>query len=212
MRVRFSRPATALVPMRAILAVLLLVAAAIPVALPASASCSAVTGPHDPLTGARVAFVGTVTSTASGGHRALVRVQSVWVGPGLPAEVEVQSDVLPGPGEGIEDIASFDQGQMNLFVPENSAEPFKFPACDGPQSLTKALDRYRPQSARSPAAIDAGLSVQKHVAFWMSAQLPLLISILLAVVAATSIIARSRRRASSVHPGARARDYSRPDK
>lgn len=172
MRVRFS-PEPGLVSMSAGVWAALFVATEVLMPLPASASCSALAGPHNPLTGARIAFVGTVTSTANDGHRALVRVESVWVGPAIPAEVEVQSDVLPAPGEGIEDIAALDQGQRYLFVPENSAEPFKFPACDGPQSFTEALNRYRPTSASSPQVVDVALSARKQVGFWVSAELAL---------------------------------------
>src|SRR5258708_4642686 len=71
----------------------------------ATASCSVAPAPHDPVAGTRVAFVGTVVSASDDQHRALVRVESVWRGPQLSAEVVVESDVLPPPGVGIEDLA-----------------------------------------------------------------------------------------------------------
>jgi hypothetical protein len=116
----------------------------------ATASCAVEPGPHDPTAGARVAFVGTVVSATDDQHRALVRVESVWRGPQLSAEVTVESDVLPPPGVGIEDLAIFNPGWRYLFVPENTSQPFKFPGCGGPIQYSSDLDRYRPGTAHPP--------------------------------------------------------------
>jgi hypothetical protein len=185
---------------RAIFVAVLLAVGEVFAALPSLASCAAMQGGHSPLAEARVAFVGTVISIANDQHRALVQVESVWVGPAVPAEVEVQSDVLPAANEGIEDIASFDQGKRYLFVPDNWTEPFKFPGCDGPEPYTQALELYRPKSAHSPEALSAGLSVWKQGAFSISAQAPLLIALVLMVVGALTVAARRIRRRAMGSP------------
>src|SRR5258708_14293391 len=116
----------------------------------ATATCGVSPSPQDATAVAGVAFIGTVVSATDDQLRALVRVESVWRGPQLSAEVTVESDVLPPPGVGIEDLAIFNPGWRYLFVPENTTQPFKFPGCGGPIQYSSDLDRYRPDTAHPP--------------------------------------------------------------
>jgi hypothetical protein len=165
-------------------------------AIHASASCAVAPGPHDPVAHAPVAFVGTVIFTTANEHHALVRVESVWRGPDFPDQVEVESDVLPPPGEYIEDLAIFNAGWRYLFVPENVSQPFKFPGCGGPIQYSSDLDRYRPGSAHPPLAA-AGLDDAIQL-IWFFVFSHLFLAVV-AVVLLAGVLAVILRRAKGSH-------------
>ena len=160
----------------------------------ASAGCLAAPGPHDPVANSRVAFVGTVVSTTDDQHRALVRVESVWRGAQLPAQVAVESDVLPPPGEMIEDLAIFNSGWRYLFVPENATQPFKFPGCGGPIQYSSDLERYRPGTAHPPLTA-SGLSdaLQLSWFFVLSHIVPIAAAILVVAIVLAMVWRRRLR-------------------
>jgi len=178
----------------------------VPATLQVDAACLAPRPGFDPVAHARVAFLGTVASSTNDQQQALVRVESVWRGPQLPAEVAVESSVLPPPGVGIEDLAIFIPGTRYLFLPENTGQPFKFGGCGGPTEYTSALDRYRPGTAHSPlSASTVGDAVEIA---WFTATTHLFLTVVLVLLALTGVVmalrSRRKRRATAAahHDGA----------
>lgn len=117
----------------------------------AAASC-AFAGGGDPIANAPLAFVGSVVSTDDGGRRALVRVESIWRGPALPAQVEVIGSPASGSAATSVD-RTYRAGQRYLFVPVPGVPikpPFMDNACSATQPLTPALAAQSPADARPP--------------------------------------------------------------
>lgn len=131
---------------------------------PAWASCGLVGAPPaNPYAGYPVVFVGTVTAAAHEGRLATVRVEEIWAGPPLPAEVEVlgtSAEALsPPPGMGIAILTDrhFEAGRRYVFAPSGSPPRFQDGAC----SATAPFDAQR--AALRPAAPAAAAGVGSAV-------------------------------------------------
>lgn len=123
---------------------------------PASASCAGLPPLTARLSDARVAFVGTVLVTAREQRLALVQVEAVWKGPGLPPVVEVAGgpDLLGQPppfagGSATADDRRYRPGERYLFMPI-SGPPFEESDCSGTVAYSPAVAAVAPANARSP--------------------------------------------------------------
>ena len=163
-------------------------------AIDASASCLAAPGDYDPVARARVAFVGTVVSATANEHRALVRVESVWRGPQLPNQVEVESDVQPPPGEYIEDLAIFNPGWRYLSCRRTQASPSSSRAAAGRSSIPSALERYRPGAAHPPLTASGFWDAIQSAWFTVSSNPAAAIAAVLLLATLVTMLLRRRRK------------------
>ncbi len=121
---------------------------------PAAASCVPAEPVAASLAKAEVVFVGTVVSTANRDRVAQVRVEEVWKGPGLPAQVEVRGTPFSAQDNAVTSVdRSFRTGVRYLFVPRGgSASPtsgvpvFEDDLCTATQEYHPNLDGLRPTS------------------------------------------------------------------
>ncbi|HYI44543.1 MAG TPA: hypothetical protein VE174_03665 [Actinomycetota bacterium] len=122
---------------------------------PATAACAPLPPLRESLGEAQAAFVGMVVRTTDEDRKAVVNVESIWLGPRLPATVEVF---------GVPDVAgsaevslatsedrTFETGERYLFVPENTQPPFSDNACTATTLYTDDVARLEPDGAISPA-------------------------------------------------------------
>lgn len=123
---------------------------------PASASCAGLPPLPARLSGASVAFVGTVLATARQDRLALVRVETIWKGPALPPLIEVNgSPALPGSplifggGSATSDDRRYKIGERYLFIP-TSGPPFLESECSGTAPYSAVVATFSPAVARSP--------------------------------------------------------------
>lgn len=122
--------------------------------LPAAASCLA---PPEGQTeeqvfqqqvaGAKVIFVGTVVRLSNGDRTAGVKVEAVWKGPGLPAEVLVRGGP-EGQNAATSVDRAFEQGKRYIFFPDNDGPPFTDNSCSATQEFTAQLAGFRPAAAQ----------------------------------------------------------------
>lgn len=115
----------------------------------ALASCAADPGLRQHLGDARTAFVGQVIETSNARRNASVRVEKIWLGPALPARVEVQGGAQ---GEGV--VSSVDRtyrtGETYLFVLRDAREPFSDDSCSGTTVYTERVAELEPEGAIGP--------------------------------------------------------------
>jgi hypothetical protein len=145
---------------------------------PALASCAPAPSLEARLASATVAFVGTVHDTSDGGRLATVRVEEIWKGAGLPAEVRMDGTVS---GTGV--VTSADRtyavGHRYLFLPANATSPFRDIDCSGTIEYSPAVAALRPASAFAPSRMADAATEPSWV-------LPL--GVLVAVVLGTGLI------------------------
>ena len=133
-------------------------------AAPAAASCALLPGtaPPNPYAALPVVFLGTVVTTLEQDRLAIVRVESVWNGPDLPATVEVRGSpalgtpVPAGMGVATSVDRTYQRGQRYLFAPINDRPPFEDNACTPTRVYSPDLEAFRPASARPPLAAGSG--------------------------------------------------------
>jgi hypothetical protein len=107
--------------------------AAVAVAITGSAAVHASCGVSDPppsvadqVSAAKVVFVGSVIYTTDNNRTARVKVEAIWKGPRLPANVDVHGEAPgSGPFSGSEADHQFQSGRQYLFFPLNDQPPFQ---------------------------------------------------------------------------------------
>jgi hypothetical protein len=117
------------------------------VAIPrAGASCAVQPSLQQSIEHAPVVFVGTVVATSNGGRTAQVRVGSVWAGPKLPKQVEVQGSPAADTGTATSVDRRFSKGTKYLFVPigNRPRAPFSDNACSATTAFTREIARLAP--------------------------------------------------------------------
>lgn len=118
----------------------------------ALASCGTLPGQVPAsLSAAPVVFVGTVTSTSNRDREATVKVESIWRGPDLPANVTVVGTPTSGWNTASSIDRTYTAGQRYVFVPTNASPPFQDSSCTSTQPYTAAMASMAPADARTPA-------------------------------------------------------------
>jgi hypothetical protein len=100
---------------------------------------------------APVVFVGKVTSTSNRDREATVKVESIWRGPDLPANVTVVGTPTSGWNTASSIDRTYTAGQRYVFVPTNARPPFQDNSCTPTQPYTAAMASMAPADARTPA-------------------------------------------------------------
>lgn len=99
-------------------------------------------------------FVGTVTGVRNNDRWALVRVGEIWSGPDLPDTVEVRGSEIVDPNAWTDVDRTFLAGRRYLFELDVQNGRLRDHACTGTSLWVDELERFRPESVRSPAAFD----------------------------------------------------------
>lgn len=167
----------------------------------AQASCIAPPPLKDVLSAAPVVFVGMVVSTADGGRRARVRVESIWKGGSLPAYVDISGSLASGPTTATSIDRTFESGRRYLFVPFDDRPPFQDNKCSATQPYTVGVAAYAPSDARAPNPLTLADWAQNLFGkAWQELAIMGIIVIVIGAVAAVwrrRVLANMRRRASS---------------
>ena len=96
-----------------------------------------------------MAFVGTVLEATNRNRDASVRVESIWLGPRLPEQVEVTGG--PSDANVVSSVdRTWEAGEQYLFVLDDPAPPFKDDACSATTAYTPAVARLEPEGAIKP--------------------------------------------------------------
>ena len=93
--------------------------------------------------------MGTIQSTSNGDRNATVRVERIWLGPVLPATVEVQSGAQ---GSGVASSAdrTWVLNETYLFVLADPEPPFTDEACSATTVYTERVAALEPDGAIEP--------------------------------------------------------------
>lgn len=113
-----------------------------------AASCAGFPPLEEHLAQAEVVFVGTVTSVADERRTALVRVEEIWRGPELPAEVTVHGG-FPDLGFTSAD-RSFEADVRYLFAAALNEGRIEDNACTATQAWSDDLAALRPTTVATP--------------------------------------------------------------
>jgi LPXTG-motif cell wall-anchored protein len=109
----------------------------------------------------KVVFVGTVTSVSNHDRWAVVRIDEVWKGPELPAEVEVrggpESETVFTSGN-----RTFRAGVRYLLFPLGEASPFGDNSCSHTTEWRDDLAAARPSAALPKTGVS-------NIAVWLAA-------------------------------------------
>lgn len=102
-----------------------------------------------------IVFVGTVTALANDGHLASVAVEEVWVGPDMPAVVEVGNVRPANDPESVWDrIYALDT--KYVFFPYVEEGRLVDSPCGFTQEWQPDVERFRPADYRTPTPSDPG--------------------------------------------------------
>ena len=180
-------------------------------AAPAGASC--IEPPPYPraIEEAASVFVGTVVATTNAGRWVTVRVEEVWKGDDIAAEVEIQAGPEDPPGDATA-ISSLDRryraGTTYLFFPwQRRGEIFFDNACTQTSVFRPSLERFRPAGATasspspSPTPEESPSDDHDHVASSVST-FQWFLAVFFALAGSASIVAiwRYGRRSPSTRP------------
>lgn len=118
--------------------------------VPATAAASCVEFPplEEHLARADVVFLGTVTSVTDQQRTALVRVEEIWRGSELPAEVTVHGGFDPEAFTSVD--RSFEVGARYLFAPAIRDGRLQDDSCTATQPWTDELADLRPTTVATP--------------------------------------------------------------
>jgi hypothetical protein len=126
-----------------ILLLALIVASVVP-SPAARAACASPPSVDEAVASNEVVFVGTVVDLSIEGI-ATVAVESVWKGPRLAVEVQVQTGTAAGIP--VLEQRGLDEGVRYLFFPKNASPPFVDDRCTSTQVFTDELERFKPAGA-----------------------------------------------------------------
>jgi len=120
----------------------------------ARASCAVLPSLPTAIGQASEVFVGTVLELENRGRWATVKVEKVWKGEDIPAEVEVRAGPKDPPGDLFTATSvdrEFELSKRYLFVPfERSGSIFRDNACTRTSIFQPRFERFAPASVESP--------------------------------------------------------------
>lgn len=160
---------------------------------PALADCQMAPPTEEAVRTADLVFVGSVTAIANGGRSASVRVEEVWRGGEMPAEVTVLGGTEPA--QAMEDDRTFEAGVRYVFLPFVVDGQLVDNICTATAPWVEGFAAVRPADARTPlpSATETAAGPFAPVA---DLALPLLTALLIGGSAVAVAVVVSRRRAS----------------
>jgi len=160
---------------------------------PAFADCQLASPIEEAVRIADLVFVGSVTAIAGGGRSASVRVEEVWRGGAMPAEVTVLGGTEPGrPMEG---DRTFEAGVRYVFFPFVVDGQLVDNICTATAPWVEGFAAVRPADARTPLPSATG-TASGPLAAVADLALPLLTALLIGGAAVAVAVVVSRRRTS----------------
>ena len=160
---------------------------------PALADCQLAPPIEEAVRIADLVFVGSVTAIANNGRSASVRVEEVWQGDEMPAEVTVLGGTEPA--QAMEDDRTFEAGVRYVFFPFVVDGRLVDNICTATAPWVEGFAAVRPAGARTPLPSTTG-AASGPLAAVADLALPLLTSLLIGGTAVAVAVVVSRRRTS----------------
>lgn len=176
-----------------LVSVVAVIAALVAAPAPAFADCQMAPPIEEAVRTADLVFVGSVTAIADGGRSASVRVEEVWRGGEMPAEVTVLGGTEPA--QPMEDDRTFEAGVRYVFFPFVVDGQLVDSICTATAPWVEGFAAVRPADARTPLPSATG-TASGPLAAVADLALPLLTALLIGGAAVAVAIVVSRRRTS----------------
>jgi hypothetical protein len=176
-----------------LVSVVAVIAALVAAPAPAFADCQMAPPIEEAVRTADLVFVGSVTAIAHEGRSAIVRVEEVWRGGEMPAEVTVLGGTEPA--QAMEDDRTFEAGVRYVFFPFVVDGQLVDNICTATAPWVEGFAAVRPADARTPLPSATG-TASGPLAAAADLALPLLTAFLIGGAAVAVAVEVGRRRVS----------------